>query len=388
MFTDVFSEFEAIQKADGSAAVLEKLAATFRDQKQYHQLFDVLLMQKKLSLGAPLIRPTSFDDVPVAAREEFEEAYVAAARQVGLLLLEDRQLGQAWMYLRTIRETDVMRQAIEKLNPKTDNSEEVIDIALYQGVAPVKGLQMMLQSHGTCSSITALDQLFMKLEPTARVACAGLLVNRIYSDLTETCQHEVERKQGLAVPGQTLRELISGRDWLFADANYHIDVSHLHSVVRFSRSLTTSAPELTQAIQLTEYGTKLAQQYQYAGDPPFEDYYTAHMHFLKALANINRDASLAYFRDKLKPDYTDADTQLTAFAFVDLLTRVDRMDEALEVATKYLSNVQEQLGFSLADLCAEAKRYDLLKEVAREKGDLLTFTAALLQNEQSAKSVV
>jgi hypothetical protein len=179
MSTDVFAEFEAIQKTQGSAAVLEKLGGTFRDQKQYHQLFDVLLMQKKLSLGAPLIRPTSFDDVPQAAREDFEESYVAAAREVGLLLLADRQMGQAWMYLRTIRETDVMRQAIEKLDAKADCSEEVIDIALYQGVSPVKGLQMMLQSHGTCSSITALDQLFMKLEPSARVACAGLLVKRI-----------------------------------------------------------------------------------------------------------------------------------------------------------------------------------------------------------------
>ncbi|MDB5387956.1 MAG: hypothetical protein JWM11_3602 [Planctomycetaceae bacterium] len=382
MFTDVFSEFESIRNTQGSEAVLAKLAATFREQKQFHQLFDALLMQKKLALGAPLIRPTSFDDVPKESRDDFEESYVAAAREVGLLLLEEKQLGQAWMYLRTIRETEVMRQAIAKLNPKSDYSEEVIDIALYQGVSPVKGLEMMLQSHGTCSSITALDQLFMKLDPEARVACAGLLVKRIYSDLTETCQHEVERKQGLAAPGQTLRELIAGRDWLFADANYHIDVSHLHSVVRFSRSLTPGAPELAQAIQLAEYGSKLAQQYQYAGDPPFEDYYVAHIQFLKALANVNRDSALAYFREKLKSDVTDPDAQLVAFAYVDLLTRLDLMDEALDVATKYLSNVQEQLGFSLADLCAEAKRYDLLKQVARDKGDLLTFTAALLQGEK------
>jgi hypothetical protein len=383
MFTDVFTEFESVKQTQGSAAVLEKLAATLREQKQFHQLFDALLMQKKLSLGAPLIKPTSFDDVPQESRDDFEEAYVAAAREVGLLLLAEKQMGQAWMYLRTIRETEVMRKAIEKLDPKADSTEEVIDIALYQGVSPIKGLEMMLQSHGTCSSITALDQLFMKLDPAARVACAGLLVKRIYNDLTETCQHEVERKQGMAAPGQTLRELIAGRDWLFADANYHIDVSHLHSVVRFSRSLTPGAPELKQAIQLAEYGSKLAEQYQYAGDPPFEDYYVAHGHFLKALANVNRETALAYFREKLKPDAAEnPDNQLVAFAYVDLLTRLDLMDEALDVATKYLSNVQEQLGFSLADLCAEAKRYDLLKQVARDKGDLLTFTAALLQGEK------
>ena len=134
------------------------------------------------------------------------------------------------------KEPGPIKDAIEKLDAKSEYSEEAIDIALYQGIAPVKGLEMMLNSHGTCSSITALDQQFMRLEAGARTQCAALLVKRLYDDVSQTIQHEVERKQGLAAPGQTLRELIAGRDWLFADNNYHIDVSHLHSVIRFSRA--------------------------------------------------------------------------------------------------------------------------------------------------------
>lgn len=379
MSTDTFAELETLKAQQGPAAVLQKLADTMREQHQYHQLFDALLMQKKYAMGLPLIRPTSFDDVPANLRDDFEETYVASAREIGQLLLADRQLGQAWMYLRTIREPGLVKDALDRLDAKADYSEEAIDIALYQGISPVKGLEMMLNSHGTCSSITALDQQFLRLEPQARTQCAALLVQRLYADLTQTLQHEVERKQGLAAPGQTLRELIAGRDWLFADANYHIDVSHLHSVVRFSRSLSADSPELPLAIQLAEYGSKLAEQYQYAGDPPFEDFYPAHAQFLKALANNNRDAALAYFREKLRPDAQDPDNQLAAFGYVDLLTRLGRMDEALEVAAKYLSQASEQTGFSFADLCAEAGRYDLLQQVSRDKGDLLTFTAAILQ---------
>ena len=379
MSTDSFAELEAIQTQAGPAAVLRKLAENLREQRQFHQLFDALLMQKKQSLGLPLIRPTSLDDVPADLRDDFEATYVASAREVGQLLLADKQLGQAWMYMRTIREPGPIKEAIEKLDAKADYSEEAIDIALYQGIAPVKGLEMMLNSHGTCSSITALDQQFMRLESGARTQCAALLVKRLYDDITQTLQHEVERKQGLAAPGQTLRELIAGRDWLFADNNYHIDVSHLHSVVRFSRSLTAQSPELSLAIQLAEYGSRLAQQYQYAGDPPFEDFYPAHVQFLKAIACINQDAALEYFREKLRPDANDPDNQLVAFGFVDLLTRLGRMDEALNVAAKYLSQASEQTGFSFADLCAEAGRYDLLAQVSRDKGDLLTFAAALLQ---------
>ena len=205
-------------------------------------------------------------------------------------------------------------------------------------------------------------------------------MRRLYDDVSQTLQHEVEKKQGLAAPGQTLRELMAGRDWLFADANYHIDVSHLHSVVRFARSLRADQPELPLAIQLAEYGSHLAEQYQYAGDPPFEDFYPAHVQFLKALGNINQDAALSYFRDKLRPDSFDPENQLVALGFVDLLTRLGRMDEALEVAKAHLSQSTDQTGFSFADLCADAGRYDLLTEVSKEKGDILTFTAAMLQS--------
>lgn len=379
MSTDDFTALEELKAQQGPTAVLQKLAETLRERGQFHQLFDALLMQKKQSLGLPLLRPTSFDDVPADKRDDFEATYVASAREVGNLLLEDKQLGQAWMYMRTIREPERIKAALEKLDSKNDYSEEAIDIALYQGIAPVKGLEMMLNSHGTCSSITALDQQLQRLEPTARTQCTALLVKRLYEDVAQTIQHEVEKKQGLAAPGQTLRELIAGRDWLFADANYHIDVSHLHSVVRFARSLTAESPELPLAIQLAEYGSKLAEQYQYAGDPPFEDFYPAHAQYLKALGNINQDAALNYFREKLRPDANDPENQLVALSLVELLTRLGRMDEALEIAKKYLSQSSDQTGFSFADLCADAGRYDLLTEVSKDKGDLLTFTAAILQ---------
>ena len=381
MATDSYTELEELKTQQGPAAVLQKLAEMLRENAQFHQLFDAMLMQKKHSLGLPLLRPTSFDDVPADRRDEFEATYVSAAREVGNLLLADNQLGQAWMYMRTIREPEVIKAAIEKLDSKNEYSEEAIDIALYQGIAPVKGLEMMLNSHGTCSSITALDQQFQRLEPAARTQCAALLVKRLYDDVTQTIQHEVERKQGLAAPGQTLRELIAGRDWLFADANYHIDVSHLHSVVRFARSLTAQTPELPLAIQLAEYGSRLAEQYQYAGDPPFEDFYPAHVQYLKAIGNINQDAALNYFREKLRPDVNDPDNQLAAIGLVELLTRLGRMDEALEIAGKYLSQSSEQTGFSFADLCADAGRFDLLTQVSKYKGDLLTFTAAMLQSK-------
>jgi hypothetical protein len=379
MSTAAFSQLAEVHQQQGPAAAIDKLIETLRAGQDFHHLFDALLLRKKHELGLPLTHPTSFDDVPSPLRTEFEKSYVEAAREVGEALLSQQSIGQAWMYLRTIREPDKVAQALEALDPQASHEEELIDIALYQGVAPVKGLQLMLASHGTCSSITALDQQFSQFSPDVRMKCAAVLARRLYDDLCQTLQHEVERKQGLTPPGQSLRELIGGRDWLFADDNYHVDVSHLHAVVRFSRSLDESSPELKLALQLAEYGSKLAPHYQYAGDPPFQEFYPAHIQYFKAVSGEGREAALAYFREKLGSDVNDPDTQLAALGLLDLLTRLGHLQEALDLAAKYLVGAQDRFGFSFADLCQRAGRFDTLLEVAREKGDLITYTAALLQ---------
>ena len=120
-------------------------------------------------------------------------------------------------------------------------------------------------------------------------------------------------------PGQNLRELIGGREWLFADDSYHIDVSHLNAVVRFARFLDAGSPELDLALQLAQYGSRLAQQYQYAGNPPFDDFYPAHIQFFKALLGDDREQALAYFRSRIGDDVADTDNQMAAYVLVDLL---------------------------------------------------------------------
>ncbi|HVV99023.1 MAG TPA: hypothetical protein VHB77_01715, partial [Planctomycetaceae bacterium] len=345
-----FAQIDEIHRERGADAAIDRVVELLRSEQKYHQLFDALLLKKKHALGAPLTHPTSFDDVPDAQRSEFEQAYINAAREVGESFLQQGKIGQAWLYLRTIREPAKVVAAIERIQPGMPFDDEIIDIALYQGVAPAKGLELLLSSHGTCSSITALDQQFTQFPGDVRQKCAAILVRKLYDDLVETLRHEVERKQGLTPPGQTLRELISGRDWLFNEDNYHIDVSHLHAVVRFSRALEAGSPELPLAIQLAEYGSHLSSQYQYAGDPPFDDFYPAHVQYLKAISGEGRDAALAYFREKIGADVHDTDNQLAALAYVDLMTRLERFDEALDVAEKYLLNAQDQFGFSFAEL--------------------------------------
>jgi hypothetical protein len=380
MSEQTFDELQQLQKSQGSAAAIDHLISVLRDEKRFHQLFDALLMKKRLELGLGLVRPTSFKDVPEERRDEFEKVYVDSARQVAELLLADGSIPQAWHYFRAINEPQRVAAAIEALSETDAVPDDVVEIALFQGISPVKGLSMYLASHGSCSTITAFDQVSMQLPVDARRQCAEVLVRKLYADVRENVQHDVSRRQPMNPPGQNLRELIGGREWLFADDSYHIDVSHLNSVVRFARFLDAGSGELEQALQLAQYGSRLAQQYQYAGNPPFDDFYPAHVQFFKALLGDEREQALAYFRSRIGDDVAETDNQMAAYVLVDLLQRLERRDEALELACRYLAESADEFGLSLPELCAQSGRLDLLLALARKKGDVVNFAAALIGN--------
>ncbi len=382
MNNTLFAELDELKQSDGPEAAIERLIATLREREDFHKLFDALCLKKKFELGLPLARPTSFDEVPDDRRGEFEDGYVAAARETGELLLSADNIPEAWVYLRTIHEPEKVAEAIEAVDVRREadeQTEQLINIALYEGANPVKGLEMMLRTHGTCNTVTALDQQILNMQPADRRRAAALLVNELYTDLSHTLRHEVEQKMASVPPELSLRELMFGRDWIFAEDNYHIDVSHLNAVVRFSRHLTDADPELLKVIELAEYGSKLSPQFQYEADPPFDDFYPAHVQFFKALADEDRDDALAYFREKLAGESDEEAKPMLAYVLVDLLVRIERIDAALELAKEHLKDVEDPAGFSFAALCQQAGRMDLLQTVAREKGDLVSYTAALLQ---------
>jgi hypothetical protein len=377
-----FAELQDQLQAGGATAVFDKLAGLLREQKDYHKLFDALCARKKFELGAPLHRPTSFDDIPAGKRDEFEVAYMSAAREVGQLLLADKKLGQAWIYFHAIRETQPVRDVIDAAplpRESSDESEELIDLAFYKLAHPVKGMQIMLRTHGTCSSITSLDQQFQNLSPEQRSQCAAILVKSLHGDLLQSIQHEVKQRMPFAPPAGTLRELIAGREWLFADNNYHIDVSHLHSTVRFARSLVAGSPELKLALDLTEYASQLSPQFQYAGEAPFTEFYPAHSQFFKFLLDENRETALAYFQQQLDREPDAQDKALIAYVLVDLLARTEQLDKALPLAEQYLVSVDPDFAAAFAELCQQAGRFDVLLKSAQDRSDLVTFASALVQ---------
>ena len=371
----------AIEGDSSPTGIVDALISTLLQEKDFHRLFDAKLIQARLSLGLPVTQPTSMENVPEDKTADFREAYVNAAREIGTLFLEDDKLSDAWAYFRTIGEPEAVQKAIEKIRVPREPDEDfdqVMNLALYEGAHVTKGLEFLLKTHGTCNTVTALSQLQQQMTVEQRRTAGAMMVRNIYNDLQATIRRDVEARMPVLSPTASVRELIKGRDWLFAEGNYHIDVSHLHSTVGFARALESSDPELALAIELCEYGKLLSPQLQYPGDLPFDEYYVAHGFFLNALNCNQVDEGLQYFTDRLKNEPDEPDQQLIAYVLLDLAQRVGRIESVLKDAAKYVSRMEDPNGFSFARLCVDVGMTDELEKAAVQNDDLLAFAIARL----------
>ncbi|MCA9066139.1 MAG: hypothetical protein KDA96_23890, partial [Planctomycetaceae bacterium] len=256
--------------------------------------------------------------------------------------------------------------------------DAMMNVALYEGAHVVRGLEFLLRTHGTCNTVTAMSQLIQQMSPEERRKSAAMMVRSLYEDLSASVKRHVEQRQPVLNPAASLTELIGSREWLFADGNYHVDVSHLHSIVAFARHLQREDPELRLAIEMARYGSQLSEHLRYPGDVPFDDYYTAHLHFLNALAGDEVDEGLDYFIGRLEHEPDERDRQLIAFVIVDLANRVGQIPRALEAAAPYVSRMEDHSGFSFTSFCIQHGRSDVLEAMARKNDDVLGVATALL----------
>ena len=150
--------------------------------------------------------------------------------------------------------------------------------------------------------------------------------------------------------------------------------------MRFARSLDKDAPELKKAGELALYGEQLDPQLQYASEPPFDEFYKAHRAFFDVISDTNRDEAIQFFEDKLAQEPDLEDQQLIAYVLVDVLLRCDRVERALELSEQFLMELGEQTGFSMTELCLETGHPEILERIARQKGDLIAYAAAVIQS--------
>ena len=282
---------------------------------------------------------------------------------------------------RSPRPSPSPRQSTRTRLPKTTSGWERSSKLHSIMASTRRGLELILENYGTCPAITAFEQL-PPHDGKTRSACAERLVDHLHEELTSNLRAEIASRGQVVPPaGTSIADLVAGRAWLFTDDAYHIDISHLSSVVRMS--LLAQNPEaIAKAADLTAYGTCLSPRLVFEGSPPFEHIFEDYGVYLKALLGRDADEAIAHFQEKLSQVVQkDGEPGPAAQVLVNLLLKFGRIGAAIDVSAAHLASIPEsELACpSFAELCQKAGQSDRLARVSREQGDLVSFTAARIQ---------
>jgi hypothetical protein len=378
----VFDDLARTLASAGPAAAADELVDALRLAGNYDALFYALLLRARQRMGTDPIPSRPASELPEAFHTPYEEAIRDASRTVGRLYLDAGDIPRAWNYYRLIAEPGPVRTALDavRLN-EDDDFYPLVEIALHQGVHPQRGFDLVLERQGICNAITMFGGFEAAFAPDVRAYCARRLVDSLYDQLRERLRYELLQHDGVDPPADaTVAQMIAGRDWLFGDDSYLIDVSHLGSVVQAAVQLPASDPALRRAIELCDYGAKLSSKMTFPGEPPFQDLYADHAAYLRVLIGEEVDAGLERFRAKAAATNIEEDGTRPAEVYVNLLLHADRVADAAAAARELLSKVDERaLGCpGPLELTRRQGDYTAFAEVARERGDAVHFLAGLL----------
>ena len=220
-----------------------------------------------------------------------------------------------------------------------------------------------------------------------------MLLRSLHRDLLSNLKRTIAQKEEAEPETGSISALIAGRGWLFEDNCYYIDTSHVVSVMQYGLELDD--PELLGlALELAEYGSQLGSMFQRCGNPPFETFADYAAYFRTVLGK-DVEAGIEHFRRKVAECDPNEYGTAPAQVLVGLLSRLERYSEAIRVSMEHLKDVDpnQQACPSVFQLCQWAGDFEQLRKIATEQGDVLSFTAGLLQDSrprqpQATKPVV
>jgi len=382
----IFPWIEHLLQNHDTGAAFDELAARFTRDKHYRGLSDARLMQMRFQLGLPLVSSARIGDVPREMQQAYQDGYVRAAREVGELILADRDIPRAWPYFRAIGDTSPILRALDAFDvpdPDTPAAQEAlgstIQIAFQEGLHPRKGFELILKHYGLCRAIT----MFGAYPPgEGRADSARLLVHSLHGQLVENLSRAILDVERTRPESRSIAALIEGRDWLFENNAQYTDSSHIAPVLELSAELDDKET-LGLAVEIADYASRLGEMLQYSDNPPFERAYEDRRIYLEALLGKDVDRAVKHFDEKAAASDANRDGYRPAEVLVELLTRVERYDDAVSAFRRYLMDAApEDLSCpSLLQLCQMAGDFGLLKELAKEQSDPLGYLAALIQRK-------
>jgi hypothetical protein len=141
--------------------------------------------------------------------------------------------------------------------------------------------------------------------------------------------------------------------------------------------------ELRLALDLTEYGRRLHQQFQYSDNEPFADTYPSNALYYQALLGENMDEAVGFFEEKTKSVDQEEFGSLAIEVYIDLMARIGRYDAAIDATLDLMPKDQPAIGIapSLYELCDKSGSFDRYLAACKEREDLLGYVAGLIHDK-------
>lgn len=371
--------------ADDADEMFQQVARQLVELGQLDQLFDLRLMQRRHELGLPLGSDAALDELEDSVLSRLENAYLGACREVGQLFLEADRPREAWRYLRPAGEKKAVRRWLERAVPDDDGADELIELALYEGIDAERGYAWLLARRGTCNAVTELEAMRGGLSVKDQTACAAVLVRHMHAELLGNLRGHLERLGETVPNGDSISELLTNFPTLLSEGAFHIDTSHLATAVRFSRLLTKPAL-LEKAIELADYGSRLSADLQVPDEPPFEDLYRTHLLLFRASLGREVDAALDYFGGRARETASEELSTTAVEAYLVLLERTGHAQRALDEYAKLVSADRPLSPYAPTLLCLAKASGDwqCYFEICQLRNDVVGFAAGQLSQQLPA----
>ena len=384
--TDIFSKL--ITSDSNADQMLEEAVKHFRDSRQPMEMFEAMKMRIRNELNLPLIAGEDDSTSDEATEHELESRLLGACREAGTMLIEEGKIGDGWMYLRPVADHEFAKGLLEKIEINDENYDEMIQVLLHEGVDVGRGYQAVLEHQGTCNSITLYEQAIVARSKRDRQAAAGKLLNHFYAELSHLVRDDIANRdkdnpeaKNDDGSDQSLGEMVLARKWLLAEGGYHLDTTHLSSVVRVASILDDPAA-WKKTHELTQYGRRLDHQFQYAGEEPFVDFYPTYSAFYDVLLGNQVEAGLKSFERKARSVNPEEQGTAAIETYVDLLNRTGKPQAAIGAAIELApADIPAQrivpMLIEIATASSGAIDYAPILQYCQNQNDVLGFAAVL-----------
>jgi len=373
-----FEDFSNLLSAEGTDAAIEMLRRQFESSGDYYKLFEILKIRCRHRLGLPLTSASSSDAGDQI--EQLESCLLEACKEVGTLLFRAGRPDEGWVYLQPLGDMALAKQLLMEIPVTDDNRNLIVDLGLGQSIAPAYAFEIMLTEFGTCNAITTIDVRVNQggfaegeLEPIAEI-----LLEFFYNEVLAGVAKDVVERGHDRDSSATLGDLLERHQWLVSETGHHVDATHLNSVVRIARNVHTER-HFCMALDLCRYGQRLADDFKYPGDPPFESTYDDHEQFFGGLLSEHVDAAIAHFDEKIA-NFEGPDQTMVAEHVIAWLVRLGRREEAFDL---HLSQLTGKETWGIAPPVIEiADSPELMQRLVKHfesTGDLLGFAVCKMQ---------